>query len=70
MLARAALDATLSTGTEQGLPRVSTLELEYLRSVTGAEEQWLRSVVQNLAAGRLTWSTEMLAAFDASTASR
>ncbi|MFF0793997.1 PadR family transcriptional regulator [Streptomyces spiralis] len=60
----AALDTTLATETERGLPRVSTLELEYLRTVTEAEEQWLRSVVQDLAGGRLTWPAEMPAAFD------
>ncbi|WP_037869889.1 PadR family transcriptional regulator [Streptomyces sp. NRRL S-813] len=66
---RAALDTTLAAETERGLPRVSTLELEYLRTVTEAEEQWLRSVVQDLASGHLTWPAEMPTAFDESTTS-
>ncbi|MGW2938491.1 PadR family transcriptional regulator [Streptomyces sp. NPDC001156] len=66
---RAALDTTLATENERGLPRVSTLELGYLRTVTEAEEQWLRSVVHDLASGRLTWSAQMLAAYDEPTTS-
>jgi DNA-binding PadR family transcriptional regulator len=46
-----------------GLPRVALLEGEYLRAVTAAELAWLRSVLADLRAGRLTWSWESLAAF-------
>ncbi|MQY05748.1 PadR family transcriptional regulator [Actinomadura macrotermitis] len=37
------------------LPRVSLLESEYLRVVRDAEERWLRSVIDDIDAGRLTW---------------
>jgi hypothetical protein len=39
------------------------LEGEYLRAVTAAEADWLDGVVDDLRAGRLTWSTEQLHAF-------
>lgn len=45
---------------EAGLPRVSMLEIEYLREVTAAEHRWLRAVVDDLRSGRLTWSLESL----------
>ncbi|MET7285315.1 PadR family transcriptional regulator [Streptomyces sp. NPDC005573] len=51
----AALDTALAAGAADGLPRVSVLELEYLRAVTTAEERWLRSVVADLADGTLDW---------------
>jgi hypothetical protein len=38
------------------------LETEYLRAVTAAEVRWVRSVVDDLQAGRLTWSLETLRA--------
>ncbi|KUJ65128.1 PadR family transcriptional regulator [Streptomyces albus subsp. albus] len=44
------------------LPRVTVLEAEYVRAVTAAEESWLRAVVEDLRAGRLTWSVEELIA--------
>jgi DNA-binding PadR family transcriptional regulator len=60
----AGLDASLGEEEAMGLPRVTMLETEYLRAVTDAETDWVRSVVDDLRAGRLTWSEEMLAAFD------
>ncbi|MGW6499149.1 PadR family transcriptional regulator [Nonomuraea angiospora] len=45
---------------EPGLPRVTMLEIEYLREVTAAEARWLRAVIDDLRAGRLTWSLELL----------
>lgn len=60
----AALDAGLGEEEAMGLPRVTMLETEYLRAVTAAEAGWVRSVVDDLRTGRLTWSEEMLAAFD------
>ncbi|MGI5328103.1 PadR family transcriptional regulator [Actinomadura nitritigenes] len=60
----AGLDAALGGEEAMGLPRVTMLETEYLRAVTAAEAGWVRSVVDDLRAGGLTWSEEMLAAFD------
>ncbi|MFB4295392.1 PadR family transcriptional regulator [Actinomadura sp. NTSP31] len=60
----AGLDASLGEEEGMGLPRVTMLETEYLRAVTAAETGWVRSVVDDLRSGRLTWSREMLAAFD------
>ncbi|WP_232383074.1 PadR family transcriptional regulator [Actinomadura violacea] len=60
----AGLDASLGEEAEMGLPRVTMLDTEYMRAVTAAETGWVRSVVDDLRAGRLTWSREMLAAFD------
>ncbi|WP_431923397.1 PadR family transcriptional regulator [Nonomuraea jabiensis] len=42
------------------LPRIAMLEIEYLREVTAAEARWLRGVIDDLRAGRLTWSRESL----------
>lgn len=47
-----------------GLPRITLIENEYLLAVLGAEERWLRGVVDDLRDGSLTWSRELLAAFD------
>ncbi|GAA1357273.1 PadR family transcriptional regulator [Streptomyces beijiangensis] len=47
----------------QGLPRVTRLETEYLRAVTDAELEWVRAVVKDLRAGRITWTPEVLDAF-------
>ncbi len=47
---------------EHQLPRITGLETEYLRAVTAAEAQWVRSVTDDLRAGRLTWSAEALTA--------
>ncbi|MFE1173964.1 PadR family transcriptional regulator [Streptomyces sp. NPDC058773] len=48
---------------EAGLPRVTLIENEYLLAVLGAEERWLQGVLSDLRDGSLTWSPEMLAAF-------
>jgi DNA-binding PadR family transcriptional regulator len=51
-----------------GLPRLFLLEDEYRRTVLEAQLGWVRGVVDDLRAGRLTWSEEWLreiaAAFD------
>src|SRR5262245_21415408 len=47
------------TGTP-GLPRLFLLEEEYRRAVLRAELEWLRGVIDDLRAGRLTWSEEWL----------
>lgn len=60
-----AVAATLA-GLEAGLagdadlPRIAMLEIEYLREVTAAETRWLRGVIDDLRAGRITWSRESL----------
>ena len=43
-----------------GLPRLFLLEEEYRRAVLTAEVDWLRGVIEDLRAGRLTWSEEWL----------
>jgi DNA-binding PadR family transcriptional regulator len=43
-----------------GLPRLFLLEEEYRRAVLAAEVEWLRGVIEDLRAGRLTWSEEWL----------
>jgi DNA-binding PadR family transcriptional regulator len=43
------------------LPRLFLLEEEYRRAVLDAELAWLRSVIDDLREGRLTWSEEWLA---------
>lgn len=54
-------DADLAAHSEHGLPRIAALETEYLRAVTAAEAQWVRSVADDLRAGRITWSAGALA---------
>ncbi|MCT9934170.1 PadR family transcriptional regulator [Planotetraspora sp. A-T 1434] len=61
--ALAALDGDLSAETRHGLPRIALLEDEYLRVVMAAELQWLRSVVDDLRSGSLTWSAADMLAF-------
>jgi DNA-binding PadR family transcriptional regulator len=43
-----------------GLPRLFLLEEEYRQALLGAELAWVRSVVEDLLAGRLIWSDEWL----------
>jgi DNA-binding PadR family transcriptional regulator len=43
-----------------GLPRLFLIEDEYRRVVTEAELNWVRAVIEDLRAGRLTWSEEWL----------
>jgi DNA-binding PadR family transcriptional regulator len=47
------------------LPRLFLLEEEYRRAVLAAELEWVRSVVSDLDAGRLTWTEEWLRALAA-----
>jgi DNA-binding PadR family transcriptional regulator len=48
------------TGLPPGLPRLFLLEEEYRVAVLSAEVAWLRGVIEDLDAGRLTWSEEWL----------
>ncbi len=43
-----------------GLPRLFLLEEEYRRTLLGAELSWVRGVIDDLRAGRLTWSEKWL----------
>jgi DNA-binding PadR family transcriptional regulator len=43
-----------------GVPRLFLLEEEYRRAVLAAELSWVRGVVEDLRAGRLTWSEQWL----------
>jgi DNA-binding PadR family transcriptional regulator len=64
---RARLDAQLDS-VGPVLPRLFLLETEYLRAMVNAELAWVRSVVDDLRAGRLTWSEEWLRRFTESVA--
>ncbi|WP_328732179.1 PadR family transcriptional regulator [Streptomyces caniferus] len=59
---RADMEAQLAEA-PTGLPRITLIENEYLLAVLGAEERWLRGVIGELRDGSLTWSPEMLTAF-------
>lgn len=59
------LQAAMTAETDQGLPRITRLESEYLHAVTAAELEWVRAVVEDLRAGRLSWSKEQLDGFAA-----
>jgi len=58
----AALEARLAELEQPvpGLPRVFLLENEYMAAVVRAEIAWLRAVIGDLRARRLTWSAEGL----------
>jgi DNA-binding PadR family transcriptional regulator len=68
----AALDAELARreaqirGFDGVLPRIFLIEEEYLDAVLRAELEWVRSVADDLRAGRLTWSEEWLRALASS----
>jgi DNA-binding PadR family transcriptional regulator len=61
--ALAAFEANAAAESEQGLPRIATLEAEYQRAVLEAEASWVQSVIADLRSGKLTWSREELLAF-------
>jgi DNA-binding PadR family transcriptional regulator len=44
----------------EGLPRLFMLEEEYRRTLLEAELAWVRSVIDDMRAGRLTWSEQWL----------
>lgn len=57
----AELDAALATESEGfQLPRVTMLETEYVRAITGAELAWVTDVRDSLRDGSLTWDYEEL----------
>jgi DNA-binding PadR family transcriptional regulator len=61
----ARLDSDLSIDVDV-LPRLFLLETEYARAVTHTELQWVRSLIEDLSSGRLTWTREWLDAVAAS----
>jgi DNA-binding PadR family transcriptional regulator len=46
------------------LPRLFLIEEEYHHAVTRAELDWVRSVIEDLRSGALTWSEELLREYD------
>jgi DNA-binding PadR family transcriptional regulator len=58
--AAALADAEAQLSGNPGLPRLFLLEEEYRCAVLRAEVAWLRGVIDDLAAGRLTWSEQWL----------
>jgi DNA-binding PadR family transcriptional regulator len=42
-----------------GLPRVTVLETEYVRSLAIAERDWVNGVIDDLRSGQLTWGWEL-----------
>jgi DNA-binding PadR family transcriptional regulator len=42
------------------LPRIGLIETEYQRAVTDAEARWLRSVIDDLKSGKLSWDYDQL----------
>jgi DNA-binding PadR family transcriptional regulator len=54
-LAAALAETAAELGGHPGLPRLFLLEEEYRRAVLAAELAWVRTVVDDLRAGRLTW---------------
>jgi hypothetical protein len=49
------------------LPRVTMLEGEYLRAMTAAELDWIKSVTDELRSGKLSWTFDQLIGFAQST---
>jgi DNA-binding PadR family transcriptional regulator len=59
-LAAALADAEAELAANPELPRLFLLEEEYRRAVLAAELEWVRGVVDDLRAGRLTWTEQWL----------
>ena len=59
-LAAELADAEAQLAGNPNLPRLFLLEEEYRRAVLDAEVSWLRGVIEDLRAGRLTWSEQWL----------
>ena len=59
----ARIEAQLSHATE--IPRLFLVEMEYLRTILNSELTWVKSIVDDLDTGRLTWNAEWLRAMAA-----
>jgi DNA-binding PadR family transcriptional regulator len=59
-LAAELAEAEAQFGAAPGVPRLFLLEEEYRRTMLAAELAWVRGVVEDLRAGRLTWTEEWL----------
>jgi DNA-binding PadR family transcriptional regulator len=59
----ARIDSQFGTAAAEGLPRLFLLETEYQRATLEIELEWVRAVVDDLRAGRLTWSEEWIRQF-------
>jgi DNA-binding PadR family transcriptional regulator len=59
-LAAQLADTETALGAVPDLPRLFLLEEEYRRTMLEAELAWVRGVVEDLDAGRLTWSEQWL----------
>jgi DNA-binding PadR family transcriptional regulator len=60
-LAAALADTEAQLQGNPDLPRLFLLEEEYRKSILTAQLSWLQGVIEDLRAGRLTWSKEWLA---------
>ncbi|WP_055585079.1 PadR family transcriptional regulator [Peterkaempfera griseoplana] len=58
----ASAEAARQAQQQSGLPRIVSLEDEYLHTMAAAELRWVRSVLTDLREGRLAWSPEELLA--------
>ena len=56
------LDQALGSDAARRSPRVTLLDGTYLRSMTAAELEWVRGVIDELRTGTLSWSQDELAA--------
>jgi DNA-binding PadR family transcriptional regulator len=54
------LDEALKQTEAMGLPRLFVLETEYMRATQATELSWVKAIVGDLRAGRLTWSAAWL----------
>lgn len=56
----ARLDALLRMTDEMGLPRLFVLETELMRAILDAELRWVRSIIDDLRTGEITWNETWL----------
>jgi DNA-binding PadR family transcriptional regulator len=59
----ARIDSQSGRAAAEGLPRLFLLETEYQRATLETELEWVRTVVEDLRTGKLTWDEEWLRRF-------